>query len=172
MSKKVFDGLDELFDYKNQFVQDVITCQRIVSLLTPDEDVRRHPEKLIYTQVFPYEYIPDTVEAAKTFVCCEVDIRRVPSSTYLTPEMYVWVFTHKSNVRVDEGGVRVDMVISEISKIMNGSRMYGLGPLDLYRVQRFSPIANYTGRIMTFQTSDYNRLNPNQHYLPSNRKTG
>ena len=164
--------LDEFFDYKNRLMDDLLTSKRIITLLSDDCKTIRSPESLVYSQVFPYEYIPETVTHGHTFICCEVEIQRVSSKTYLTPALYVWVFTHKSKIRLPDGGVRTDKLCSEIAKAINGSRFYGLGELDLYSVKRFAPITDYQGKVMMFQATDFNRFSPSGKPIPSNRKTG
>ena len=82
------------------------------------------------------------------------------------------MFTHKSKIRLPEGGVRTDKLCSEIAKAINGSRFYGLGELDLYSVKRFAPITDYQGKVMMFQATDFNRFSPSGKPIPSNRKTG
>lgn len=164
--------LDEFFDYKNRLMDDLLTSKRIITLLSDDCKTIRSPESLVYSQVFPYEYIPETVTHGHTFICCEVEIQRVSSKTYLTPALYVWVFTHKSKIRLPEGGARTDKLCSEIAKTINGSRFYGLGELDLYSVKRFAPITDYQGKVMMFQATDFNRFSPSGKPIPSNRKTG
>lgn len=151
-------------------MQDLLTNPKIVQLLCDNNDVPQHPEELVYTQVYPYEYIPDTVEHAQTFICCEVDIQKSVNKTYLLPVLYIWVFSHKSKLRLPEGGVRTDKLASEIAKTINGSRYYGLGELDLYSSKRFAPIVDYQGKVLTFHATDFNRLTPSGKSIPSNRK--
>lgn len=165
-------GLDELFDYKNQLMDDMLTNEQIIRLLSDDGETLTAPENLVYTQVYPYEYVPDVVEHGQTFICCEVDIKDVIDKTFLVPVLYIWVFTHKSKVRLPGGGVRTDKLSSEITKIINGSRMYGLGELNLQSAKRFSPIGDYQGRILTFYAKDFNRLSPSNKKVPANRKHG
>lgn len=172
MSCEALVGLDELFDYKNQLMDDMLTNEQIIRLLSDDGKTLTSPETLMYSQVFPYEYVPDVVEHGQTFVCCEVDIKDVVNKTFLVPVLYIWVFTHKSKVRLPGGGVRTDKLSSEITKIINGSRMYGLGELNLQSAKRFSPIGDYQGRILTFYTKDFNRLSPSDKKVPANRKHG
>ena len=163
--------LDEFFNYKNHLIEDLLTNKEIVRLLdetVPLEDA----QSLVYNQVFPYEYIPETVEHGKTFIFADVDIQRVQNKTFYTPTLYVWVLSHRSKLRLPEGGVRVDKLVSEISKEINGSRKYGLGELGLSSVRRFTPITDYQGKVMTFHATDFNRPGPNKHVIPSNRKTG
>lgn len=163
--------LNEFFDYKNQLMNDLLTNEEIVRLLT-DDYLKIEPESLVYTQVFPFEYIPDTVEHGQTFICCDVDIQRSVNKTFLLPVLYIWVFTHKSKLRLPEGGVRTDKLSSEIARTINGSRYYGLGELDLYSAKRFAPITDYQGKVLTFQATEFNRLSPTGKPVPSNRKHG
>lgn len=172
MSCDYLVGLDELFDYKNQLMDDLLTNTDIVKLMSDDGKTEVAPETLMYTQVFPYEFVPDVTEHGQTFICCEVDIKEVLNKTYLVPALYIWIFTHKSKVRLPGGGVRTDKLSSIITSIINGSRMYGLGELNLQSAKRFSPITNYQGRILTFYAKDFNRLAPSDKKVPANRKRG
>lgn len=170
MSCEFLLGLDELFDYKNQLMDDLLTNEDVCKLLSDDCSPSIQPAELMYTQVFPYKYIPETVEHGQTFICCEVDIREIRNKTLLYPTMYVYVFTHRSKMRLPTGGVRTDKLASKITEIINGSRMYGLGELELASVQDFSPIQNYQGRVLTFKATDFNRLSPSSKQVPTNRK--
>ena len=171
MSDTAMAGLDEFFDYKNQLMEDLLTNERILLLLDDSYEALPNPKDLVYRQVFPYEYIPDVVEHGQTFICCEVDIKEAQGKTFLHPVIYIWVFTHKSKVRLPDGkGVRTDRLSAEIFNAINGSRLYGLGELNLDSAKRFSPITDYQGRILTFYTRDFNRLSPGAFPVPANRK--
>jgi len=162
--------LDEFFEYKNRLMQDLLTTSAIVRLLTDDGEKIRHPESLMYEQVYPYEYIPDTIVHGQAFICCDVDIQRSMNKTFLMPVLYIWVFAHRSKLRLPEGGVRTDRLCSEIAKAVNGSRFYGLGELDLYAAKRFAPITDYQGKVLTFQAKEFNRLSPTGKPVPPNRR--
>ena len=163
--------LSEFFDYKNKLMEDLLTNPEIVKLLDNSVELK-NAKQLAYTHVFPYEYIPDTVEEAKTFICFDVDVQESINKTFLRPTLYIWVFSHKSKLRLPEGGVQTDKLASEIAKAINGSRFYGLGELDLYSVKRFTPVTDYQGKVMTFHAKEFNRLSPNNKPVPSNRKKG
>lgn len=162
--------LEEFFDYKNRLVYDLLSNDVIVSIISSGCNIDK-PEHLVYKRIFPYEYIPETIEEAGTYICCDVDIQKSHGKTFLEPVIYVWVFTHKSQLRNNEdGGVITDKLVSEIAKSINGSRFYGLGELDLYAVRRFAPVADYQGKMMTFNAKDISRFqNPTQP-IPENRK--
>lgn len=161
--------LDDFFAYKNQLMEDILTNETIVGLLDDSIDVSE-AESLAYTQVFPCEYVPETVQDGKTFICFDVDIQRVLGKTYLDPTIYVWVFTHRSLLRLPEGGVRTDKLCNEICKAINGSRKYGLGELNLFSVRRFAPMTDYQGKVMCFTAKEINRLHDGTKPIPDNRR--
>jgi len=145
--------LQEFFDYKNRLMEDLLTNETIVKLLNDDlpfEDA----SALMYKQVFPYEYIPETVQEGHTFICCDVDIESTYNKTFLKPIIYIWVFSHKSKLHLPEGGVRTDKLCAEIANEINGSRWYGLGELDLSSTRRFAPMTDYQGKMMSFVAND------------------
>ena len=163
--------LQEFFDYKNQLMEDLLTNEDIVRLID-DTVALQNADSLAYTQVFPCEYIPDTVQEGKTYICFDVDVQRAVDKTFLSPTLFVWVFTHRSKLRLPEGGVRTDKLCSEICKAINGSRKYGLGELNLYSVKRFAPMTDFQGKVLTFYAKDFNRVYDGKKYTPENRKRG
>ena len=173
--------LDEFFNYKNQLITDLLGNEEIVRLLDDKYEVRPSEDSgaLVYSQIFPYEYVPETVEHGQTFICCDVDISRMsdrreaPSNKMIySPVLYIWLFTHKSLLRLPEGGLRVDKLAHEIAKTINGSHNYGIGNLELYSVKRFAPMMDYQGKVMTFDATDWNHPNPTGRAWPSNRRLG
>ena len=164
--------LEDFYDYKNQLMEDLLTTESIVKLI--DDDIKmENAASLAYKNVFPFEYIPETVEHGYTFVCFDVDVSKASNKTFLLPTIYVWVFAHKSKLRLPNGkGVRTDKVCSERSKKINGSRNYGLGELDLYSAKRFAPMTDYNGKCLTFTAVEFNRQYDGSKHIPTNRKNG
>lgn len=161
--------LQDFFDYKNKLMEDLLTNETITSLVKSDAD-DDELDTLAYTQIFPYEYVPETVQDGATYICFDVDVQGVSNKTFLTPILYIWVFSHRSKLRLPEGGVRPDKLCSEICKAINGSREYGLGELNLYSVKRFAPMTDYQGKLMTFTAKEFNRQYDGTKYTPANRK--
>lgn len=161
--------LSEFFDYKNTLMEDLLTNESIIKLID-EESTLENAKLLAYNRVFPCEYVPDTVEHGNTYICFDVDIQRPTSKTFYLPTLYIWVFTHKSKLRLPEGGVRTDKLCEEIAEAINGSRRYGLGQLDLYSVKRFAPMTDFQGKVMTFNATDFNRVHDPKKPIPSNRK--
>lgn len=161
--------LDEFFDYKNKLMEDLLTNEAVVKLIDPKATLDS-AASLAYKQVFPYEYVPESVEEAKTFVCFDVEIQKSVNKTFHVPLIYVWVYSHRSLLRLPEGGVRPDKLVSEIADALDGSHFYGLGELDLNSVRRYYPIEDYQGKVLTFYTKEFSRTSANNKPIPSNRK--
>ena len=70
--------LDEFFDYKNKLMEDLITNSEIIKLLNNECVIgeNQNPGSLIYSQIFPYEYVPDVIDDASTFICFDMDIQK------------------------------------------------------------------------------------------------
>lgn len=160
--------LDEFFDYKNQLMKDLCSNEEVVKLITDRQDASVPDTSLAYSQIYPYEFVPETIDNGQTILCFDVDILRVDNKTYYTPVVYIWVFTHKSKLRLPSGGVRTDMLASKIDAMLNGSRFYSLGTLDLDSVERFVPITDYQGRVLIYVGRDFNRSGSKQP--PTNRR--
>lgn len=163
--------LQDFFDYKNKLMEDILTEKEIVSLIN-EEVAFKDAATLAYSQVFPYEYIPQTVQEGYTFVCFDVDISSAVGKTFYIPTIYVWVFSHRSRLRLPKGGVRPDKLCSEICKKINGSRFYGIGELRLTSAKRFAPITDYQGKLLTFNTREFSKVFDGKRPIPSNRKAG
>lgn len=163
--------LEEFYDYKNLLMEQLCCDPEIVKVVTDNDEAAVPNHDLPYYQVFPFEYVPETVNDAKTFICFDVDIVSVPNKTMYIPVIYVWVFAHKSRLRAKEGGCTLDKMAAAVNRLLNGNRYYGLGELKLDSVRRFTPVTDYLGRVLTFYTKDFNRkwTKPD---IPVNRKEG
>lgn len=162
--------LEDFYDYKNQLMKDLLTNEAITRLLQDECGEPSTPKDFMYSQVFPYEYVPDTVEHGRTYICCDVDISRTSNRLMYTPTLYIWIFTHKSKLRLPEGGVRTDKLASEIVETINRSYNYGLGELQFCSSKRFAPVTDYLGKVLTFQAKEWNAPGINTKPVPVNRK--
>lgn len=164
-------NLAEFFDYKNLLMKELCSNEDVVRMVTNNEYATVPNHDLPYTQIFPYEFIPETVDEARTFICFDVDMIKVPNKTFYMPVLYIWIFTHKSLMRRDGEGLLLDNLSFVIDKMLNGSRYYGLGELALDSVTRFKPVLDYQGRVLAYTTVDWNRPSATSK-VPSNRKKG
>lgn len=161
--------LRELYDYKNRLVKDMLTDEDIVKLIDPN-GMCEDPTDMVYDNINPYEFYPETIEKGRVYVCCDVDVTSTREKPYYDLVLYVWVFAHKSLLKLPEGGVRTDELCAAIDDKINGSRYYGLGKLNLNSSKRFAPIADYAGKMLTYRATDFNKKQTDNNKMPSNRK--
>lgn len=161
--------LRELFNYKNQLMKDLLTNEKIVKLIDDTVPISE-ASKLAYKKVFPYEYLPDTAKNGDTFICFDVDVSTVYNKTFLAPVLYIWVFTHRSNLRLKQGGLLIDELCADICEILNGSRMYGMGEMDFASMRRFAPMTDFQGKCLTFNITEVNRYHTPLKPVPENRR--
>jgi hypothetical protein len=162
--------LAELFDYKNRLVKDMLTDEEIVALIDPNKNYS-NPKDMVYDNINPYEFYPEVIDQGKVYVCCDVDVVEVGGKPLYDLALYIWIFAHKSLLRLPEGGVRTDALCAKIDEKINGSWFYGLGKLNLEYVKRFAPMADFTGKVLRYSATDFNRINNNpKAEKPINRK--
>ncbi len=163
--------LEEFYDYKNLLMKHLCSDPTIVKKVTGNDDASVPNHNLPYKQIFPFEYVPETVDDARTFICFDSDIVSVPNKTIYVPVIYVWVYAHKSRLKDKDGGCLLDNLAVAVNNILEGNRYYGLGELKLDSARRFVPITDYLGRVLTYYTKDFNRRNTRPD-IPGNRKAG
>lgn len=66
--------LNGFFDYKNKLMETLCKNENIVRLVTDSESAPVPNYSLAYTQLFPFEYIPDTVDGKVVLVDQDKDI--------------------------------------------------------------------------------------------------
>lgn len=167
-------NLREIFSYKNKMSKLFSSDKEMVQLITDYEDVELPAKDLAYTHLFPYEFVPDTSDEARTFVCFDVDMEYVyekTNKTFYYPIIYVWIVVHKSKLRLKEGGVRLDGIANRVDELLNGNRFFGIGTLELHTVERWRPNRDYLGRTLVYHTREWNRGGAGApiQKVPSNR---
>lgn len=150
-------NLEEFTTYKQTLMKAICTSPSVVELLKLDTDNPDITGKdMRYDRIFPYNYVPLTTERATTYVCFTVTApivrENIISELYLT----VYVFTHQDIMRTDNG-MRTDLLVSEIDKLLNGSTKYGLGKVALKGCDIMQvPCRGYSGLYLMYSVKDFN----------------
>ena len=58
--------LGELFDYKNKLMEDLCKNPEIVRLVTENKDATVPNHQLPYTQLYPFEFVPESLSGIFT----------------------------------------------------------------------------------------------------------
>ena len=114
---------------------------------------------IIYKQIFPYLYINDTQTKALPYICFEVDIPRVPTSTIKDIKIIIWAYSHKDCMRYSQKtylGTRVDILSDAIERVLRNSTNLGIGKVELDSATVMSSSnKNYYGRQLIFTIPDF-----------------
>ena len=148
--------LEELSKYKIEIMKRLCLSEKIQSLILLSKS-QNSGREMMYKNIFPYAFVPDTVTNAGTFICFDLEVQRAKNRTFKDINILFWIFTHQSLIRT-ENGIRTDILADEIDKILNGNKDLGLGSAELRKVLRINPAKDYHGRTLVYKTVDFNRV--------------
>ena len=148
--------LEEITDYRAEIMKVLCSDREIVELLTDKKDRNIPDRNLMYTQIFPYAYTPETTQKATTYICFRLTVPRVDNKTYKNISITFYIFTHQSLVRTTDG-LRFDLIGEAIDGLFNGKRGLGLGRVELNGMDDISPTKDYHGISLEYVVSEFNR---------------
>ena len=152
-------NLEEFTAYKQTLMKAICTSSTITELLKIDSDpIGITGKDMRYKRIYPYNYVPLTIENAQTFICFTVTAPNVKDDLIAELRLTVYVFTHQDLMRTDNG-IRTDLLVSEIDKLLNGSTKYGLGKVSLKMCDILQvPCQGYTGLFSVYSVKDFNSV--------------
>lgn len=145
--------------YKNRLVSALLNSNNIIQLLLnkdtySDEEV----DNLMYTQIFPYLYVDGTQIEVLSYLCLEVNIPRIPTTTIKDIQIIIWAYCHKDCMKYSKKGflgTRVDILSDMVERELRDSDRFGVGKLRLTSVSHFFPNNKYYGREIRFAIPDF-----------------
>ena len=162
-------NLEEVGTFKNKVVSKLINDENILDVLLGDITKVEDPETLLLGKdesgkggcVFKFEYVPDTQENSKTFLCVEVVPEETNGDTITNMVIYVFAYCSKNLMqtyhRKGQAGTRVDILASDIDKILNGNSEFGIGPLEWAGSSIYKPAQWYYGRMLVYRVNTFRR---------------
>lgn len=148
--------LKELTEYRKEIMKTLCSDEEIVKLVTDKENPLVPNRSLMYKNIFPYAYTPDTVKEIDTFICFRITVPEVFNKTCKQMKITFYIFTHQSLIRTQDG-LRPDLIGEAIEKLFNGSLNIGLGRVSLEGMDDISPITDYHGIALEYSVLEYNR---------------
>ena len=152
----------ELGQNKNIILMKLIETEDIVKCLVNNESnfldislpVGFDTTSLVYSQIFPYKFIPTTETEAKTFITMSFGYK--PNGmTFKNGSVYFYIITHNSLLRTDYGSLRYDMLLNYIDEIFNSSRDITIGKLAFYDMNDFVVNDSYSGIYIAYRLVDF-----------------
>jgi len=157
--------LDQLIDYKSNIIRALLNSKDVVSLIVDkaNPDIYGVDGDTASSHMFDYDYIDDTVLEAGAFVMVDCDMVAAPTGTIKDLEVYVQVVVSKLFMELDHKkfkgvkGNRCDNLSRQIDLLLNGSRDYGIGRLQLASARTANVPAAFTSRLLTYRIPDFAR---------------
>lgn len=149
-------NLAEFTEYKNTLMEAICTSDSIFNLLKlPSDNPSLRCKDLRYVRIFPYNYVPLTIETAQTFICFTVTAPNVGKGIISDFILTIYVFTHQDLMRTKEG-MRTDLLVTELDKLLDGSTKYGLGKVSLKACDVMQvPSRGYSGLYVMYSVKDF-----------------
>ena len=142
------DIVEKIPEYKMKVLKKVLESDVIAKLLyyksadalfRPDL-TEEQKDELLYKNVYPYRFMPDTIEVQDSFIT--FDIGRIRAlevgydifDDYKNGQVTFYLFTHTELMRT-HSGIRQDLILAELSKLFNKDRTLGIGELNIRGVE-------------------------------------
>ena len=151
--------LKDIGSYKNKLLSVFTTSNDICELLFNKKPYTgEDADNLLYSQVFPYLYVDETQTDVKAYICCEVDVPRVPTGTIKDMKLIIWAYCHKEGMKYSKKGyvgTKVDILADMIERQLRDSDEFGIGKLQLKSAPYFFPSSKYYGRQLIYTIPDF-----------------
>lgn len=158
-------NLKELGNFKLSVLNEFAKSKEIVGILLPNHTEDDDIDALLFGDgttsgcMFPWEYVPDTQEETKSFVCVETEIAESKTTASYSVYVYVFTFCNKKIMDIADTtmfGTRADLLAHYADSILNGSSNFGIGRLNLVDASIYKPNNSYYGRLLTYECPGFN----------------
>ena len=108
---------------------------------------------LVYSQMFPFKYIPDIQSEPRTFIALKSRYAPYKENSYRYNTIYFYVVTHRSIISTDSG-LRYDFLIDKIDEIFNLSKEFKSSKLQFNDMDEFivDPSGQWMGSYICYET--------------------
>lgn len=150
-------------DYKRKLMSSIVTSPALISLIDDSyvvngECVNADDEEngLIYKQIFPYYYTPQTQSPELSYIMMKVDGLGVTDNIYTSAEIYICAAAHQNIMRVNDSiDTRIDLMSEVIEELFNGREDFGFGKMKLASSTETDINSVIKGRVLKFVVEDF-----------------
>lgn len=155
----------EIIEYKLTAMNAVINNENIVKAINAKESSgeQLEPGDLFYSHIFPYAYIPETLDTAGCYITFEISMPSVSTVNYFFKDVLltITIICHQAmmQMREDEplgstGATRTDFIAVEIDKLFNKtSGIVGRQELEMVSNIEGAIDPVHRCRVMRFKTT-------------------
>lgn len=151
----------ELSIYKNQIAADLLANKDIVQAIKeviPPERLKEIDD-LMYTYIFPYDYIPQTLQEVGCYICYELYVPKVSTVNYFFKDMIFEfnIICHQDVMKTGYQATRTDYIAALIEEIFNGNTSYTYKDLELVSSVPGHVTQAHRCRTVRFAAEDFNK---------------
>ena len=155
--------LDELIDYTSKIIAALSNSPEVVGLIVdkaPSEVTEADMDNA-RNKMFDFDYIDETVQSAGAFIMVDADMVAAPTGTIKDLEVYVQIAVSKTYVKLSPTifkgmrGNRRDNLSRQIDLLLNGSRDFGIGKLQLVTARTANVPSSFTSKLLTYRVPDF-----------------
>ncbi len=150
--------MSEITKHKTTILQKLLSDEELIkAVYYPDSNYLDKPKPdtglIMYRNIFPYRYVPTTTEEARAYITMSISYRK--SGTYFkVGSITLFVFCNQDIMTTDYGFLRVDHIISRIDTIINKSREFGIGKIELDMVDEMVVEGKMPGMYIRYKMVD------------------
>lgn len=146
--------------YKKKLMSLIVNSPKLIALVNDEYVVNgecENADDLIYEQLFPYYYIPDTQSETLAYVLMKVNGLGVRDKIYNKAEVYICAVSHQDIMKVKRGGgTRIDLMGEVIEELFNGRDDFGFGEMELKSNIETNINNTHRCRELRFTVEDFN----------------
>lgn len=146
--------------YKRKLVSAIVNSPDLISLIDDKYIIDGEcidADDLIYKQIFPHYYIPETQDEQLAYILMKVNGLGIRKKIYNRVEVYIYVVAHQGIMQVKNGdGTRIDMMGEIVEDLFNGNDDFGFGEMELVGNYEDSINNLHRCRVLRFTVEDFN----------------
>jgi hypothetical protein len=150
--------------YKQQIINTILNDYELVKLIDLNyiddtDESTVDADDLIYVNIFPYYYNPDTIVEEKCFIFMTVDTPRVQDDLIKDMQITIIVVANQGLMKVpyNSFGTRIDQMGACVDRLFNGRPDIGFGTLSLLSNYEGSIDPKHRCRTLKFKVEDFNQ---------------
>ena len=152
---------DEFITYKYEIIKKLINSQEIIDLLTNQVGYDLDgADDLLDKQIMSYRFVPEVENQTNNYLTLSTKVTSIKNNTIMELQTSIYIIVPYALIKLPSSfkrkGNRIDNLVFEINKLLNDTRTFGIGKIEMLPNAPFSPAEKHDGFEVRFKTIDFN----------------